>query len=1026
MSDDVNSKMQSQRITIFVDDVPYQVSPDNNLLAGVLSNKLKLPYFCWHPSMGSVGACRQCAVTQYMDENDTRGRLVMSCMTPAVDGMRIGLTDKASAKFREQVIAAMMTNHPHDCPVCAEGGECHLQDMTVMTGHSARHYRGQKRTFTNQYLGELVGHEMNRCITCYRCVRFYKDYAGGKDFDVFGSRNQVYFGRQKEGVLESVFSGNLVEVCPTGVFTNKLFSAHYTRKWDLQSAPSVCAHCSIGCNTSIGERYGSVRRVMNRYNHELNGYFLCDRGRFGIGFVNSMARIRTIKGVNRKVGEPSLGLFNEKNFAKAMSEHSNESFIGIGSARASFEANRLLKYLVGKENFSLGYTNQEMQLALRHKQLLAQYPQQSLTGIEHRVHQGSEAKEHDLVVLIGENIVQTAPRLALTIKQVLRNAARDKADSIGVKHWQDSAVRTHAGNTTTPLFSLQAQISEFDQQANGALILSVQRIITCVERLTQMLQAEIISHIVVPLSTQQSKVAESASPEFATQKNASQECMSEELSDQESKFLILLVSALSEAKVPLIVTGLSLKSPQLLSAIDNLMACLSQKFHGYSPELTVVAPACNSVGNLHFLNEHNLSLEQIIQRCSTSYSESNALSTSLLILEQDLAQLSPQKVEQLRQYCKTMIVLDHTNNQLTKIADIVLPVAAISESNGHFVNYQGRLQRFSSAHIAVKPIMENWYWLGLLAKHLFTHQQVSFSSLTELQSFFTKHGEPWALQVLTCQQDNSKVARQTHRASGRTAMMANQSVHESNTFLENSNSQEGLRYSMEGDNANSIPNMPYAWAPAWNSNQSIFQHQQEVNGELNYQGNENLLNLSLSVFFDDTIEVSVDEKLEKLWPCQTFKRYGDLTLIQNIPWFLAEQQTHNLPEFILMFAGNSIEMSTDLATQNGYCSGDILKLVINEQQLFGKVKVNKKQPERVVLVSLFELPMSINNVVITEKNMGKATIEEVTEFQQIERNRKQIAQQEKADILTRLKKQDQIVPISFFTNESNVEGNSNA
>ena len=183
----------------------------------------------------------------------------MACMTPIKDGMRISLQDKSSAKFREQVIGAMMTNHPHDCPVCAEGGECHLQDMTVMTGHSSRDYQGTKRTFNNQYLGELVGHEMNRCITCYRCTRFYNDYAGGKDFGVYGSKNQVYFGRQKDGTLESEFSGNLVEVCPTGVFTNKLFSAHYTRKWDLQSAPSVCAHCSVGCNTSIGERYGSVR-----------------------------------------------------------------------------------------------------------------------------------------------------------------------------------------------------------------------------------------------------------------------------------------------------------------------------------------------------------------------------------------------------------------------------------------------------------------------------------------------------------------------------------------------------------------------------------------------------------------------------------------------------------------------------------------------------------------------------------------------------------------------------------------------
>ena len=106
--------------------------------------------------MGSVGACRQCAVTQYQDENDERGRMVMACTTPVTEGMRIGLNNASSTEFREQVIAAMMTNHPHDCPVCAEGGECHLQDMTVMTGHSARNFPGLKRTFTNQNLGQFI------------------------------------------------------------------------------------------------------------------------------------------------------------------------------------------------------------------------------------------------------------------------------------------------------------------------------------------------------------------------------------------------------------------------------------------------------------------------------------------------------------------------------------------------------------------------------------------------------------------------------------------------------------------------------------------------------------------------------------------------------------------------------------------------------------------------------------------------------------------------------------------------------
>ena len=228
---------------------PYPAKDGENLLQQCLSLGFNLPYFCWHPALGSVGACRQCAIKQFKNEEDKRGKIVMACMTPATDGTRISIDDPEAREFRASVIEWLMVNHPHDCPVCDEGGECHLQDMTVMTGHVYRRYRGRKRTFHNQNLGPLVNHEMNRCIQCYRCTRFYRDYAGGRDFDALVLRNQVYFGRHQDGTLESEFSGNLVEVCPTGVFTDKTLKQHYTRKWDLQTAPSVCVHCATRAAT---------------------------------------------------------------------------------------------------------------------------------------------------------------------------------------------------------------------------------------------------------------------------------------------------------------------------------------------------------------------------------------------------------------------------------------------------------------------------------------------------------------------------------------------------------------------------------------------------------------------------------------------------------------------------------------------------------------------------------------------------------------------------------------------------------
>ena len=131
---------------IKVDGREYEVEPGDNLLQTCLELGLDLPYFCWHPAMGSAGACRQCAVVEYQNEEDTRGRIVMASMTPVTDGAIFDLSGDRASGFRQTVVESLMVDHPHDCPVCAEGGECHLQDMTVMTGHRDRNYRGNKKS----------------------------------------------------------------------------------------------------------------------------------------------------------------------------------------------------------------------------------------------------------------------------------------------------------------------------------------------------------------------------------------------------------------------------------------------------------------------------------------------------------------------------------------------------------------------------------------------------------------------------------------------------------------------------------------------------------------------------------------------------------------------------------------------------------------------------------------------------------------------------------------------------------------
>ena len=428
--------------TIYVDNKPFEVDGADNLLRACLSLGLDVPYFCWHPALGSVGACRACAVKQYANADDKRGRLVMSCMTQSTDNTYISIDDEEAKAFRKSVLEWLMTNHPHDCPVCEEGGHCHLQDMTVMTGHNKRRYRFNKRTHQNQDLGPFINHEMNRCIACYRCVRYYNDYAGGDDLGVYGANNNLYFGRESDGVFNSEFSGNLIEVCPTGVFTDKTHSERYNRKWDMQFSPSVCQQCSVGCNTSPGERYGELRRIENRYHGEINHYFLCDRGRFGHGYVNRKDRprqpfLRTSNSANNSVLEILTAEEAVDKIGGCLGPAlSQERVIGIGSPRASLEANYALRDLVGAQNFYCGVGEAELErirlvLAIMHS-TAAHTPALR------------EMEEADAVFILGEDVTQTAPRIALALRQAVKTLAVKMAADNKIPDWQIAAVQ-HIG-----------------------------------------------------------------------------------------------------------------------------------------------------------------------------------------------------------------------------------------------------------------------------------------------------------------------------------------------------------------------------------------------------------------------------------------------------------------------------------------------------------------------------------------------------------------------------------------------------
>lgn len=762
---------------LIIDGKTYEVEAGTNLLQAVLSQSLDLPYFCWHPAMGSVGACRQCAVIQYQDAEDERGRLTMACMTDVSDGMIISVEAAHAKQFRASVIEWLMENHPHDCPVCEEGGECHLQDMTVMTGHSVRRYRDEKRTWQNQDLGPFIGHEMNRCITCYRCVRFYQDYAGGSDLGAFGSRARMYFGRVEDGVLESEFAGNLVEVCPTGVFTDKPFSSHYTRKWDLQSAASICSGCSVGCNTFASERYGVLKRLHNRYHNDLNRYFICDRGRFGSHFVNSQQRVRHA-GLRASDGVFDYGNV-DATVARAAEIVQQDNVIGIGSPRASLEANHALRELVGEANFCRGLSERD--------RIATDQACSILMKGGFKVPTVTEVEEADAVFVLGEDISNTAPRIALAIRQATRNESFEMAQSAGIPLWQDAGVRGHAQHHRNPLYLALSHSSRLDELATG------------IHNDLPGGHAEIGNEVA-------EQIRQSAT--------------------SRSDFVGNVAEALLKAERPLLIAGTSSGDANLLNAAAQIAWALDAQ--GKKASLLIAGQEANSFNAV--VTCEGITLQTALERMAEG--------ANAVILENDLyRRADKQQVNRALNGAGQLLGLDVLETPVLEQCDVVLPAASYAEQTGCYVNYETRAQRFYQVFLPTDDIRPSWHWLSEVSSQA-GRTNASWSSIDELtrSALASLPGIEASLEEIAPNKDyrvadDHRVARQTHRYSGRTAMRADISVHEPKAPVD---TETPFSYSMEGLNPGdqSGATIPFSWSPGWNSNQSIFKFQAEVSGDL--------------------------------------------------------------------------------------------------------------------------------------------------------------------------------------------------
>ncbi len=279
---------QEELVNLTIDGQSVSVPKGSVIWAAAQKLGIEVPIYCYHPKMEPLGACRMCFV-----QVEKMPKLATACTTVVADGMVVHTDTPAVKKARQGTLEFLLINHPLDCPICDKGGECDLQDFTLRHGPGASRFDLQKRHFTKPVpVSEKILLDRERCIACQRCVRFCQTVAmeDGLIMEQRGFRTQV--GVDPDAPFDSIFSGNVVEMCPVGALTARSYR-FVTRPWELKKTASVCGNCAVGCNVRVDVRVDKVLRQYSRTNDNIDDGWLCDRGRWGLDAVNSLERLRS-------------------------------------------------------------------------------------------------------------------------------------------------------------------------------------------------------------------------------------------------------------------------------------------------------------------------------------------------------------------------------------------------------------------------------------------------------------------------------------------------------------------------------------------------------------------------------------------------------------------------------------------------------------------------------------------------------------------------------------------------------------
>jgi len=627
-----------------IDGLEIEVEQGTKVIEAAARLGIVIPRFCYHAGLGSVGACRMCAV-KFL-EGPVKG-IQMSCMVDASDGMAVSTTDEEAVDFRKHVIEWLMMNHPHDCPVCDEGGHCLLQDMTVAGGHGIRRYLGKKRTYRDQYLGIFVQHEMNRCIHCWRCRRFYQEFAGYRDLGAMQIAHHTYFGRFQDGALESPFSGNLVDICPTGVYTDK--PSRFTgRRWDFERGPSLCIHCSLGCHVVTSVRYREMARVEARFSESVNGYFICDRGRYGFYYTNHPDRPRRARIGTDEVSQDQAIQTAAQKILQIIQEDGANAVACLGSGRNSLENQAMLMQFCKAQGWNEPIYFETPAMSKKVKRAVARLDEQLAVTMR-------EIEKTDFILVVGADPVNEAPMLALAMRQAFRNEA------------------TIIVIDPRPVFLP----FEFDH-----LPVALDDLELC---LTALIKGAVDRSVAEKIGEEALRFYDAAPAEYpdAAIRNR----------------MTKLIQKLRQSRYPVIICGTSIVR-ETTPDVTADSAWILHTARGRAG-LFYLMPEANSFGAA-LLSSKESSLMDVVESIEKGSVK------ALMLVESDPFRSFPddQRLKQAIDKLDLLLVMDYLPSSAIRPAHIFFPTQTLFEMETSFINQEGRVQFATSAYRGGIPIWQ--------------------------------------------------------------------------------------------------------------------------------------------------------------------------------------------------------------------------------------------------------------------------------------------------------------------------------